>query len=517
MKTILLFCAILFVKATLAQTPQWEFMGLAGEEIYDITIDDSGNVYVGSEGGVFKTTNNGTNWIFQNNGLIIQKVNKFFIDYEGNIYLAATGASNIGCGLYKSTNGGEYWAKIADTLNNKPINTFYDVILIPNEPGGIIYVSSYYGVYRSTDDGQTWQSTNYSDPCARNIGINTNGYMFFGSACASWFGIYRSTDLGLNWVRHTFLSVEGAMVYLRDGSVLAGCYDPGFNEFGIYKTTNNGDTWFNTNTISGLDYPSDFALDTNDDVYVYIGGLNYNGAYLSTDNGNSWSNYGLSSHAVTCLGIDSSGYVWAGAHQDGIYRTAGRTVPVELVSFAADVDNNNVLLSWITASEINNQGFDVERKVIDNRSSVISEWEKIGFVTGLGTTTEDKFYSFADENLIPGTYQYRLKQIDFDGSFEYSNVIEVEIETPSEFYLSQNYPNPFNPTTTISYSIKDAGNVQLKIYDVLGYEVATLVNEQKPAGNYSIEFDASKLPSGIYFYQLKTGGFIEIKKMILLK
>ncbi len=206
-----------------------------------------------------------------------------------------------------------------------------------------------------------------------------------------------------------------------------------------------------------------------------------------------------------------------GSHQDGVYRTVGRTVPVELVSFSADVDNNNALLRWITASEINNRGFDVERKVIDNRSSVIRGWEKIGFVAGFGTTTENKAYSFVNENVSNRTYIYRLKQIDFDGSYEYSDILEVEVRILSEFFLSQNYPNPFNPSTTISYSIKDAGVVQIIIYDILGNKVATLVNEQKQAGAFSVEFDASKLPSGIYFYQLKTGGFIDIKKMILLK
>lgn len=126
-----------------AQTPQWEFMGLAGEEIYDIAIDDNGYVYIGSEGGVFKSIDNGATWFFKNNGLQIGSVNKLFIDYEGNIYLGASGYSNTGCGLYKSTDGGENWVGIADTLNSNPINNFDDVAIIPNEPGGIIYVSNY--------------------------------------------------------------------------------------------------------------------------------------------------------------------------------------------------------------------------------------------------------------------------------------------------------------------------------------------------------------------------------------
>ncbi len=512
MKSMLIFFVITLALVTFSQTPQWEFMGLDGEIIEDIAIDDSGNVYVASYQGVYKSSDNGTTWLFKNNGLEIAEALKLFIDYEGNIYLGAVGFSNTGCGLYKSTDGGEYWAKIADTLNNKPVNTFYDVIVIPNEPGGFIFVSNEYGVYRSTDKGITWQSTNFNTYLAIDIGINTNGYMFFGNNTASWFGIYRSTDLGLNWERHTFLGVS-AMVYLRDGSVLASAYDPGLGSCGVYKTIDNGDSWVNTNTFSNLSCPTDFVLDTNDDIYAAVGYV-----FLSTNDGISWLNYGLPGQGAYKLTIDSSGYVWAGVDMDGMYRTAGRTVPVELVSFNADVNNNNnVILNWITVTEINNLGFDIERNVIGDRSSVISGWEKIGFVAGFGTTTENKAYSFVDENVSNGTYLYRLKQIDFDGSYEYSNMLEIEVRVPSEFFLSQNYPNPFNPTTTISFSIKDAGFVQLKIYDILSNEVATLVNEQKPAGSYSIKFDASNLLSGVYFYQLKTGGFINIKKMILLK
>ncbi|MEO8230710.1 MAG: T9SS type A sorting domain-containing protein [Ignavibacteriota bacterium] len=510
-KIIILILSLLTTVFTLeisAQTPQWQFMGLAGEEIYDIAVDDSGNVFVASWTGVFKSTDNGVSWAFKNNGLQIGDIYKLFIDYEGNIYLC--GSANFpGYGLYKSTDGGENWIGIADTLNRNPTNNFEDVTIIPNALGGIIYASNYYGVYRSTDNGITWQSTNFTDPGARNIGINTNGYMFFGNATASWFGIYRSTDLGLSWERHTFLGVS-AMVYLRDGSILAGCYDPGLGESGIYKTTNNGDTWFNTNTFSGISSPSDFSLDKNNDIYVSYAGF---AVYLSTNNGNSWINYGLSGlgHSVICMAIDSSGYIWAGSHLDGVYRTEGRTIPVELVSFSATAKNNNVLLSWVTASELNNQGFEIE-KSFNN-----TNWFIIGFVNGSGTTTNINHYSFFDNEIISDVQYYRLKQIDYDGTYEYSNTIEVEISTPTRFSLEQNYPNPFNPTTQIKYSIKDAGLVQLKVYDILGKEVANLVKENKEAGFYATKFDASNLPSGVYIYQITTTGFMQARKMILTK
>ncbi|MDY0081554.1 MAG: T9SS type A sorting domain-containing protein [Ignavibacteriaceae bacterium] len=516
---LILLLITLFAFNIAAQTPQWEFMGLAGKEIYDIAVDDSGNVFVASWTGIFKSTDNGVSWEFKNNGLQIGDIYKLFIDYEGNIYLC--GSANFPAyGLYKSTDGGENWLGFADTLNRNPNNNFEDVTIIPNELGGIIYVSNEHGVYRSTDNGVSWQSTNYLDPCARHIGINKNGYMFFGNLCASWFGIYRSTDLGMNWVRHTFLGVS-SMVYLRDGSILAGCYDPGLASFGIYKTTNNGDNWFNTNTISGLDYPSDFLLDTNDDIYVFIGGLNIDGIYVSFNDGNSWKNYGLSGyHPVTCLAIDTSGYVWAGAHQDGVYRAAGRTVPVELASFTAEVNNNNVLLSWITATEINNQGFEIERseKLEARGKNTNEDWEKIGFVGGNGTTTEISHYTFIDEDVTIGTYNYRLKQIDYDGSFEYSNIAEVKVRIPFEYFLFQNYPNPFNPETNIDYRIPEETLVNISLYDITGSKIKELVNEKKQPGHYTIKLKGGELNSGIYFYRLlTTSGYTAVKKIMFLK
>ena len=194
-------------------------------------------------------------------------------------------------------------------------------------------------------------------------------------------------------------------------------------------------------------------------------------------------------------------------------------LPVELTSFTSSINENAVTLNWQTATETNNSGFQIERrKTKDERSD---KWNAIGFVNGNGTTTEQQTYSFIDKNLQAGKYQYRLKQIDFDGTFEYSSTIEVEINSPTNFSLSQNYPNPFNPNTNIQYAISSRQYVTLKVYDVLGKEVATLVNEEKPAGSYEVEFQSSvgspQLASGIYYYQLKTVDFIATKKMILLK
>ena len=201
-------------------------------------------------------------------------------------------------------------------------------------------------------------------------------------------------------------------------------------------------------------------------------------------------------------------------------------VPVELISFAASVDRNDITLNWITGSEVNNSGFEILRFTQND-----NDWLRIGFVEGKGTTTEQQFYSFVNTNLLPGKYHYRLKQIDFDGSFEYlptgqagSNILEVELGLPNEFSLAQNYPNPFNPSTKIKYTVPQTPNpfgkgqgVRLIVYDVLGNEIAALVNEEKEPGVYEVEFDGNNLSSGIYIYQLNTVGFVSSKKMTVIK
>jgi hypothetical protein len=186
-------------------------------------------------------------------------------------------------------------------------------------------------------------------------------------------------------------------------------------------------------------------------------------------------------------------------------------IPVELISFTADINGNSVFLKWQTATETNNSGFEILRTTKED------DWRKIGFVSGHGTTTEPKSYSFSDENVVPGSYQYRLKQFDFDGSFNYSDIVEVEVQLPSEFSLEQNYPNPFNPSTTIKYSLPENSFVNLAVYNLLGENVRTLVNEVQNAGNYNLNFDASGLTSGTYVYRLSTASGTLTQKMVLLK
>jgi hypothetical protein len=191
-------------------------------------------------------------------------------------------------------------------------------------------------------------------------------------------------------------------------------------------------------------------------------------------------------------------------------------VPVELASFTAEATDGTVILNWSTATETNNSGFEIQRKDGSN------EFTEIGFISGYGTTSENKSYRFVDGNLAVGNYTYRLKQIDFDGTFSYSNEVDVVISSPAQFELAQNFPNPFNPNTKINFNLAVDSKVSLKVFNIVGQEVATLINSNLVAGVNSINFDASELNSGVYLYRLEATGidgsnFVDIKKMTLIK
>jgi Secretion system C-terminal sorting domain len=190
-------------------------------------------------------------------------------------------------------------------------------------------------------------------------------------------------------------------------------------------------------------------------------------------------------------------------------------LPVELTSFAASVNGAAVTLNWQTATEINNYGFEIQRFVISNRLS--ETWEMAGFVEGSGTTNAPKKYSFADNNIPSAKYSYRLKQIDRDGKFEYSQSVEATINVPIAFALEQNFPNPFNPSTTINYSIPTHSHVTLSVFNTLGQRVSELVNGEKEAGFFDVTFDASGLASGVYLYRMQAGSFVQTRKLVVVK
>jgi hypothetical protein len=207
------------------------------------------------------------------------------------------------------------------------------------------------------------------------------------------------------------------------------------------------------------------------------------------------------------------------------YNITSGALPVQLISFTAQAQNDKVVLNWQTATEVNNYGFEVERSLVTGHQ-LLEKWEKVGFVPGNGNSNSPKMYSFVDFYPPTGNIQYRLKQIDTDGKYEYyPTIAELSYsitgiknkQMPSDFCLQQNYPNPFNPVTVIGYQLPSVCRVELKVYDILGNVVSTLVNEQKQPGYYSIEFNAGSLPSGIYLFKMTADKFISVKKLAVIK
>ncbi len=191
-------------------------------------------------------------------------------------------------------------------------------------------------------------------------------------------------------------------------------------------------------------------------------------------------------------------------------------LPVELTSFTANVVNGKILVSWTTATEINNAGFSLERSN-DNLKFI-----ELAFIEGNGTTTSRSEYSFKDNSVLSGKYYYRLKQVDFDGSFYYLKTIEADLGMPKEYSLDQNYPNPFNPTTTIRFALPINADVNIKLYNSLGQEAADILKNELDAGIHEVIFNANSLSSGVYFYRIEAKGtdgsiFSEVKRMILIK
>jgi hypothetical protein len=301
------------------------------------------------------------------------------------------------------------------------------------------------------------------------------------------------------------------------------CYD-GFGVTGgkhVYKTTNLSaatPTW----TAIGTSLPdapvNAIAVDPTNTNIVYLG--TDVGVFASTDGGSTWASFntGLPVVAIFDMGISPvTGAVRVSTHGRGIWENTNSPLPINLTSFTANAQQfGNVLLEWYTATEQNNYGFDVERAVIPNDKSDL-QWKKITFVAGNGNSASPKKYDFVDKSASGGVkFAYRLKQIDNDGGFKYYKQQEVTISV-SDFGLYQNYPNPFNPATVIKYQLPTDANVKIRLFNSLGEEIKTLVDENKKAGIYEFQFNATGFASGVYYYRIDSGTFTDTKKLVLLK
>ncbi len=255
----------------------------------------------------------------------------------------------------------------------------------------------------------------------------------------------------------------------------------------------------------------------NDIAHVYNG---VNGNIIFNYAFGSGSTSNAAEHIVDVDDVDSNlSSEFAACSRDGrviLFSGGIDVVPVELLSFSGSTENGKVNLIWATATETNNLGFEVERKIQDKGPNSHT-WKKIGFVNGRGTTTERTYYSYTDDSDVQGKIMYRLKQIDYDGTFDYSSEIELEVGNPLTYSLEQNYPNPFNPITTINFAIPVSGNVKLYIYNSLGERIESLENGFLESGFHKVSWNASKYSSGVYFYELESGNYNSVKKMILIK
>lgn len=350
----------------------------------------------------------------------------------------------------------------------------------------------------------------YNPPTEILGGTELNGN---GCVCHS---LDRDYDV-MVWVEgpDTLMSGQTGLykMFMAGGPAEAGGYNVA-GRYGVMNTVDSLSNWdYRTPNELIQAFPLEFAS-TSDTIFWPF-------EYTSTDSSETDTIYsvGLS---IVYDHIPDSLDRWNFGSKFPII-VIDEVVPVELVSFTALKNDNSVLLSWMTASEINNSGFEIQRfqdypnGFLQDEINRINDWQIVGFVDGMGTTTEYSNYSFIDEGLTSGRYAYRLKQIDFDGTFTYSDEVQIDLESPVQFILEQNYPNPFNPKTKISWQSSVSSQQTLKIYDMLGNEIATLVNEFMEAGKYEVEFNAELLPSGVYYYQLKTGDLSETKKMVLLK
>jgi photosystem II stability/assembly factor-like uncharacterized protein len=553
-------------------------------------------IYLGTDGGVFRTTDGGETFAGCNGGYqSTQFYSQFSSSFTSSnigiggmqdnataIYLGTNAWKRViggdGCatginptnenimygtyqylGLQRTTNQGNNWSGIQPP--NSTGAGFYAPFVVCRSNPAVLYAGSNY-VHKSTNQGSTWTLMNGGQALDGNpllamtaSNYSTDTVYATTSPISSRGRVFVTTNGGTSWT-----NITGSLPdrYLTDIAIAKNNASivyvtvAGYGTSHLFKSTNGGQNWIDI----GLTLPDAPGF------CVIVDPLNQNNifygnditAYASTDAGSSWFEYsnGLPDAVyVYDMNILATNHkIRIATHGNGVYEAEiDLVIPVELISFTGQSENNKIILNWSTATELNNKGFEVERRASLNPSNqslpdrastegeTFGEWETAGFVEGSGTTTEFRHYSFVDENIQPGIYSYRLKQLDFDGNYNYSKSIEVNLIYAGSFVLYQNYPNPFNPSTKIKFTIPNTPlsfgeglGVRLVVYDVLGNEIATLINEEKQPGVYEVEFNVSQvsrteIASGIYFYQLKARGpetssgqgFIETKKMVLLK
>jgi hypothetical protein len=411
------------------------------------------------------------------------------------------------------------WGVTNDLAYNSNGGYVSDVKSVPGQPD-IFYACTWQDVstgelLKSTNGGINWTLlTNYIQFTMTSLVIdnnNPNNIYVSGDALVT-----KSTNAGLTWFDASTglpstLGVYTVSIHKTNSQILL-CS----NDNGIYRTTNAGNSWtqVSSTTVSNIEFNP-----VNPNIVMAVSFSPYN-LLLSTDAGATWQNYnnGFPGGSMYDLSFSSNGLkIYVASSDDGVFvYDVSSFIPVELTSFTCTAENKNVMLVWSTATELNNRGFEIQRRNLNLDDN--NQWMTLGFVEGNGTTSQMNNYFYSDMNLTTGKYSYRLMQIDYNGMTTESNEIEVIIsDQPEKFVLHQNYPNPFNPETEIKFEIPEPGLVNLKVFDILGKEITTLVNEELASGIYETNFDGSNLSSGTYFLTLRTKNHSSIVKMTLIK
>jgi photosystem II stability/assembly factor-like uncharacterized protein len=422
---------------------------------------------VGNSGTILNTSNGGLEWIEQSSGTNLQLNSVSFTDADNG---GVVGDDGNGYGIILHTNdGGMAWVKQSNDTLQPSLNS---VCFVDSSTG---WAAGNLVIFKTIDGGNSW------------VLLNT----WYG-----WDNVYTIFFFDLN---NGWIAVYG--VPARCGGVL--------------HTINGGIDWEWDSGIGSGFVNSIYFNDANNGWAVgWLGGWCLNNIYKSIDGGTNWiSQPNVTTDTLNSVYFTDLNNGWIVGENGTILHTTngGGIVPVELTVFTAAALDQKVILSWTTATELNNNGFEIQRRVVE------SEFATIGFVKGEGTTTNQKEYSYKDKDLVDGKYFYRLKQVDYNGSYEYSDVIEVDVRSLNEYALEQNYPNPFNPTTTIGYVLKEKTTAKLILLNAIGEQVAILVNEEQEKGFHKIDYNASTLSSGVYFYRLQAGDIVQTRKMILLK
>ncbi len=515
------------VSSLITTANNYIFAGISSQGVYLSTNNGEnwtavnsglGNMYVSGFGnyeniifaatynGIFKTTNYGTNWVAANNGFTAPYTGcNTFAFISSNTVFAGTGA----LGVLKSTNAGGLWFSSSEGINAGSIKS-----IAVNQQNDI-FVAMTGGVYKTTDAGASFikSDAGITNTHLNILRIHPNGYLFVGTFPMSGTplsGIFRSTNNGLNWT----VSMNGFtyqynnvldFTFDTNGYIYAASND------NVYKSTNYGSNWFKTS--NGITNNQVYSIAVNKSNNYIFAGTYGSGVFRSTDNGGNWTqvNNGLSATEIMSLEFNGDNFLFAGTNGQGVFRSKNNGgdweqvlgIGLTMQAWKIAINRKGYIFAGIVGGQIVNLGIWVSTNAGDNWTQITSGIY-YPFVDAIGFDSVQ--YGYAG-TLNGGLYKS-------NASTPIRNTIT---EIPIAFVLEQNYPNPFNPTTTIKYFLAKDCNVKLKVYDLLGRDIETIVNGYQSAGYYQYIFDASRLSSGIYIYRLETDSYSESRRMILVR